>query len=308
MRRSAIAPTSAIATASASAASATGSAWKLPPETMLAVAVVAGEHQRVVGHRVRLAQQHQRGVAQLVEAGADHLRLAAQAVRILHAVVALEVRAADRAAGEQRAVVAARRRSARAGRAARGCAGRTGRRCRAPRRPSARRRRAPPRAPARTRSSACSASAVETCVPLISARPSLAASVSGAMPASRSAGAAGARSPSTSISPSPISASVRCASGARSPDAPTEPCAGMYGTRPALCTREQRVDHRLAHARVAAREARRLQREHQAHDRRRAAARRRRRCASGSGSAAARRARSASMRVLASLPKPVLTP
>ena len=27
-----------------------------------------------------------------------------------------------------------------------------------------------------------------------------------------------------------------CASGARSPDAPTEPCDGTYGTRPALCT------------------------------------------------------------------------
>ena len=38
MRRSAIAPISAIATAIASAASATGSAWKLPPEMMLAVA------------------------------------------------------------------------------------------------------------------------------------------------------------------------------------------------------------------------------------------------------------------------------
>ena len=36
-------------------------------------------------------------------------------------------------------------------------------------------------------------------------------------------------------SPSPISASVRCASGARSPEAPTEPCDGMHGTRPALC-------------------------------------------------------------------------
>ena len=71
--------------ASSSAASATGSAWKLPPET---IAPSLGEDQRVVGHRVGLAQQHQRGVAQLVEAGAHHLRLAAQAVRILHAVVA----------------------------------------------------------------------------------------------------------------------------------------------------------------------------------------------------------------------------
>ena len=106
MRRSAIAPTSAIASAIASAASATGSAWKLPPETIAPRPAVAGEDERVVGDRVGLAQQHQRGVAQLVEAGADHLRLAAQAVRVLHAVVALQVRAADLAAREQRAVVA----------------------------------------------------------------------------------------------------------------------------------------------------------------------------------------------------------
>ena len=106
MRRSAIAPTSAIATAIASAANATGSAWKLPPRRCCHRAVFAREDQRVVGHRVGLAHQHQRGMAQLVEAGAHHLRLAAQAVRVLHPVVALEVRAADRAALEQRAVVA----------------------------------------------------------------------------------------------------------------------------------------------------------------------------------------------------------
>jgi hypothetical protein len=45
-------------------------------------------------------------MAQLVEAGAHHLRLAAQAVGVLHAVVAFQVRAADRAALEQGAVVA----------------------------------------------------------------------------------------------------------------------------------------------------------------------------------------------------------
>ena len=132
-------------------------------------------------------------------------------------------------------------------------------------------------------SSACSASAVETCVPLISARPSLAASVSGAMPASRSAAAAGTRSPSTSISPSPISASVRCASGARSPEAPTEPWHGTYGHQAGVVHREQRVDHRLAHARVAAREARRLEREHQPHHRRLQRLADADACASGSG-------------------------
>jgi hypothetical protein len=40
----------------------------------------------------------------LVEAGAHHLRLAAQAVRVLHAVVVFQVRAADGAAFQQRAV------------------------------------------------------------------------------------------------------------------------------------------------------------------------------------------------------------
>ena len=66
---------------------------------------LVGEHQRIVGHRVRLAHEHQRGMAQLVEACADDLRLAAQAVRVLHAVVAHEMRAADRRAFEQCTVI-----------------------------------------------------------------------------------------------------------------------------------------------------------------------------------------------------------
>jgi hypothetical protein len=67
------------------------------------VAVLIGKHQRVVGHGIGFAHQHLRGVAHLVQAGAHHLRLAAQAVRVLHAVVALEVRAADLAAHHEQA-------------------------------------------------------------------------------------------------------------------------------------------------------------------------------------------------------------
>ncbi|MDT4851105.1 hypothetical protein FQZ97_852750 [compost metagenome] len=97
---------------------------------------------------------------------------------------------------------------------------------------------APVTVPASSRRSAmnrpCSASAVDTCVPLISARPSLAASVSGAMPAALSAAAAGSHSPFTRTSPSPIRASVMCDSGARAPEAPTEPLTGMRGVMPAL--------------------------------------------------------------------------
>jgi len=80
------------------------------------------------------------GVAQLVQAGAHHLRLAAQAVGVLHAVVAFQVRGADRRCPPAaRGSTAAHVDLARAGRARRGCAGRTGRRCRGRRPASAHR-------------------------------------------------------------------------------------------------------------------------------------------------------------------------
>jgi hypothetical protein len=44
--------------------------------------------------------------------------------------------------------------------------------------------------------------------------------------------AAGHALPPNSASPSPIIAAAICASGARSPDAPTEPCAGITGVTP----------------------------------------------------------------------------
>ena len=80
----------------------------------------------------------------------------------------------------------------------------------------------------------CSASAVDTWVPLISARPSFAASTTGAMPAAASASVASTSLPSTRTWPTPSIASVMCASGARSPEAPTEPLAGIAGMMPAL--------------------------------------------------------------------------
>ena len=85
--------------------------------------------------------------------------------------------------------------------------------------------------------SPASASAVETWVPLSSARPSLGPSTKGAKPARRIASAPGITVPSgVEASPSPISTQARWASGARSPDAPTEPLAGMRGSRPALAS------------------------------------------------------------------------
>ena len=73
-------------------------------------------------------------------------------------------------------------------------------------------------------------------VPLMSARPSFAISVTGSMAAARMATAAGRGSSSfgVSSSPSPMRARAQWASGARSPLAPTEPCSGTSGVRPAF--------------------------------------------------------------------------
>ena len=67
-------------------------------------------------------------------------------------------------------------------------------------------------------------------VPLMSARPSLAANSIGSIPACANASAAASREPSLpSTHPSPSSASAQWASGARSPDAPSDPCSGTHG-------------------------------------------------------------------------------
>ena len=152
MRRSDSAPISAIASARWSAAKRDRLGVEVAAGQHLVVgAVPAGEHQRIVGHGVRLDQQTSApACAHRVEARAHHLRLAAQAVRILHARAIL-VRVADAAAGEQPAVDRARRRPAPRGRAPRGCARRTACRCRGTRRPPARRRRTPRPARARPR-------------------------------------------------------------------------------------------------------------------------------------------------------------
>ena len=59
-----------------------------------------GEHERVVGDRVRLGLEKRGGVAQVVEAGSHHLRLAPDRIGVLDPV-AIEVRGADLAAAHQ---------------------------------------------------------------------------------------------------------------------------------------------------------------------------------------------------------------
>ncbi len=95
-----------------------------------------------------------------------------------------------------------------------------------------------------------SAKAVENCVPLISASPSLGPSVTGSSPASASAFRPGRMRPATSASPAPIITAAMWASGARSPEAPTEPCAGTTGVTPcaSMPSRSATTSHRTPDA------------------------------------------------------------
>ena len=100
IRRSAMAPISASAIARTSAAIATGSAWKFPPEMHVAV---SGEHDRVVRDGIGFDRERARDEAHRVEARAHHLRLTAQRIRILDAR-AIPMRRHDAAAFEQFAI------------------------------------------------------------------------------------------------------------------------------------------------------------------------------------------------------------
>ena len=184
-----------------------------------------------------------------------HLRRAAQRVRILHAAA---VGVARRPPGCRRAARAGAPRRARgpAASAARAAARRTatvgalerlqrerGRDHRRVEQPRA--RLAPPGAPA----------AAIRWVPLISARPSLAASSTGSSPARASASAPGQPLALVVASPSPISTSARCASGARSPEEPTEPLLGITGSTSRSSSPCDQLDQLDAHAGVPARAA-----------------------------------------------------
>ena len=190
-----------------------------------------GEHHRVVGRRVGLDRDGPAGERDRVARRAVHLRRAAQRVGVLH-LAAVLVRLVDAAAGER----------------ARGCwrpsacwpacgRGVVNARLEGMHRAAERvERERPATSAARASRSACTSArpstAVDACVPLMSARPSFAASAHGRRcprcGARRCrAGAARMVAPGgCSTSPSPISTSARWASGARSPDAPTEPRLG----------------------------------------------------------------------------------
>ena len=100
-RRSAMAPISAMASAIMSAANATGSAWKLPPDrTSRCSANSSGLSLTALASIIRVA----RGGGEKVAGGTHDLGLAAEGIGILHLVVADEMRGADRAPGEEPAI------------------------------------------------------------------------------------------------------------------------------------------------------------------------------------------------------------
>ena len=303
MRRSDSAPISAIASARLSAANATGSAWKLPPERISSLSantsglsdtafasmtridaacriwstqapITCGWQRRLYGSCTRGQSLCEARIALPVEQRPVDRRRVGLAAMAAHRVdarierrVAAETGVERQRSGDERG----RERALRGEQA--------GERERRRHLRAVEQREALLRVPART----------------------------GCRPARASASRAGMTRPSILASPSPISTADRCASGARSPDAPTDPCAGMHGTTPAL-----------ASATSASITLQRMPEWPRASDAALSAMTRRTTASSSSGpvpaecdSTSARcssASRASSMRVRARSPKPVLTP
>ena len=229
IRRSAMPASSARAIVAVSSAMATGSPWKLPLDSTSPASANTSGLSVAAFTSIETTRAD---VVQRVPAGAVHLRRAAQRVGVLHAA-APAVRFVDLGVVQQRVHV--RRRGNLPGmRTQRLDLGRERRARSAHRLDRLRRSQVGDLAPAaRPGPAPARRSPVMNWVPLISASPSLAPSTSGSSPTRRSASAPGSSSPPTSASPSPTSGSARCASGARSPLAPSEPRDGTRGCTPA---------------------------------------------------------------------------
>ena len=308
-RRSLMFASSAAAIAARSSASASGWPWKLPPLMMSALAVVVEEHSRVVGDAVELALEHlarparaRRGSRRAPAAcsGAS-TRPAPCRSRLWLSMIAL---VGERArAGSRDHRLPGMRAHAACKRSSNG--------------------RFEPLSASRLIAPAMSATCASRCRSTQRERaerrhvlravdqrePFLRLEHHGRRPAARKRLAArAAAAPVRGASPSPISASARCASGARSPEAPTEPCEGMRGCTSRLSIAIKQLDElRRARPSGRARAPARGAASCRAPRAPRARGRRRRRgCAPGS--AAARESVRREMRVSLSAPKPVFTP
>ena len=205
-----------------------------PVEVAARLDAPVGQDHRVVDRGPQLHRRHPRSERQRVARRPEHLGRAPQRVRVLDARIA--VRDGWRRSQTRRAAPAGWPRSppARAAAATRSGPRRTpGRSRAAPRPTSPPPRRRPAAAASRSTHASTSIPSIPS-VPLISASPSLAVSSIGSIPAAASASAAGNDPPEpSSTEPSPISTSAQCASGARSPLAPSDPYSGTTGVSPA---------------------------------------------------------------------------
>ena len=229
----------------ASSAMARPGAWKLPFDSISQVSATTSGLSAALfnSSSTCVARRRQRG-----ERGAVHLRDAAKRQRVLHA--ARGTRLPQRAAREQLAKP-------------RGHGVLSGRR---PRRLHPRVERAQVGAKAFVRQRSGDVQRIEhapahrggpapraptvAAFELISARPSLPVSVAGARPACASAAAPVIVAPRNSASPSPMSGSARCDSGARSAT-PIDPMPGTTGMHAGVEHRDERVEHRRRNARAA---------------------------------------------------------
>ena len=306
MRRSASEPISQMASAIMSAAKATGSAWKLPPESALAVV-----RRRSADCRrrrwPRSPASPRPGAAR--RGRAHHLRLAAQAIRILHALVADQMRGADAdclpsgRATQRRVSIWPRCRRSGWMRGSNGASEPFAASVDSAPVTSADCEQRSDLEQAGQRIGGRELRAVEQGQAFLGAERRAAA----ARPAQRLARPA-RRAVRRRPRPTPIIAAAMCASGARSPEAPTEPWHGTTGIR-------SRGEHRLQQSpRVSGRTPEapcaRLASFSASISRTigSGTARRRRPRATARCCAAAAPGRPASMRTLASLPKPVLMP
>ena len=177
------------------------------------------EDERIVRRAVHLALEDLAGVGEGVARRAVDLRHAAQGVVVLDAAAAA-VRFADRAAGEERPQVGRALHARRGAAARRRSAGRRPRPSRARRRGRRRRRGRPRGESSIARWSARPPTATDIWTPLMSARPSLAPSATGADPrAPRAPPPAVLSRPRTRTRPSPMSAERQVRRAAR--DRPT---------------------------------------------------------------------------------------
>ena len=261
MRRSAIAPTCAIAIASVSQARPSGAPWKLPHDS-------TRPSGRTIGLSIAAASSaagRRLGVGQSIASRAEDLWRAPQRIGVLHARIAVAVTCHDRRIREEateigRALRLPRLRAQSDEILGKGAVG-------SEERLDGHRGSDVGGAQEQAQVADCEHQHPEDPVGAVDQRQAFLLGENQRLDAGlASASAARSRPSGSSTSPSPISASAQWASGARSPLAPSDPCSGTTGVMPSVEQRADRVRDLGPSARAAHRERTRAQEHHRSHD------------------------------------------